>query len=352
MSCSYCYVERRTEHKILDWNFAKRVLNDYVSNGGIDSIRFFAAGEPTTEMKLLKKIYHEAKGLNSEIKTEIQTNGMFDKNTAEWLGRNMDHIYVSVDLLPEDHDKYRLTADGKASSPLILDNLSYLRDMPGRKAKVGIRATISERNIRRQKEAIDLYSGNYGIDLFWVDPIFLPVSNIDKRTCGSVNMMDFAVAFVDAHKHAWERGVFYESNLTMNFDRETDKACHACLPMPNLTMDGYLSACEMATHGKDAGKMDPMIYAHYDHENDMIIYDREKMKRLTCRVLSAMPVCCHTCVAGKHCAGFCLGEVLNESGNLFGVKASVCDAVRHIYTEIGHLYHERFGDAGFPHEHP
>lgn len=352
MRCTYCYGARNAEKRVLDYKFAHRVLTDYVGGpGGIKQIRFFADGEPATEIELLKKIYEEAVALEPEMQAEIQTNGIFSTEVADWLGQNMDYVWVSVDLLPEDNDRYRITPNGKPSSPLILKNLEYFKQMPNRKAKIGIRATITNYNINRQKEGMDFYYDNYGIDIFWVDPIFPPVSDVAEKAYEPIDMMQFATTFVDAHNHAWARGIFYESNLTTNFDGKTDKACRSCIPMPHLTMDGYLSACEMATFGKDAGKMDAMIYARYDADTDKIIYDENKLKTLRSRILPNMPAECRGCVAGEHCAGFCLGETLNENGSLFRVKTRICRALRYIYGEIGHLYPQKF-PKGFPNRHP
>lgn len=351
LRCTYCYGARNVEKRVLDYNFAHRVIEDYMGGpGGIKQIRFFADGEPTTEIELLKRIYYEVKVLEPDVQAEIQSNGVFTTETADWLAKNMDYIWMSIDLLPEDHDRYRMTSNGKPSSPMILKNLQYFKDMP-RKAKIGIRSTITKFNIERQKEGIDYYHKNYGIDIFWVDPIFPPVSDMSEKTYEPIDMMQFATTFVDAHNHAWANNIFYESNLTTNFDGKTNKACRSCLPMPHLTMDGYLSACEMATYGEDAGKMDAMIYAQYDAKNDKIIYDENKLKILKSRTLQNMPLECRSCAAGEHCAGFCLGETLNENGSLFRVKTRVCRALRYIYGEIGHLYPKKF-PKGFPHKHP
>jgi len=354
LNCTYCYGSRNAEYRTLGWNFAKRVMDDYIGAGTLGHIRFFADGEPTTEMDLLKKIFKYAKKTNNEIIAEIQTNGVFNTKTADWLGKNLDYIYISADLLPNDNDKYRLTPEGKPSSPYIEKSLKYLCDMPERKAKVGIRATITKYNINRQKEGIDYYYKNYGIDVFWVDPIFPPIANTDNTMYEEIDMKEFAYTFVDAHNYAWahEPFIFYESNLTTNFDGKTDKACRACIPLPHLTVDGYISACEMATHGENAGKMDAMIYAKYDVDKDLIIYDEKKLTTIKKRTLSNMPTECRDCVAANNCAGYCLGESLNETGSLFAVKTRVCWALRYIYKEIGHLYKEKFGSRGFPYKHP
>ncbi|MDR0302831.1 MAG: radical SAM protein [Treponema sp.] len=352
LNCTYCYGNRKADYKTLDFKFAERVLRDYVEKEELSRIRFSADGEPTTEMELLKKIFHEAKRLNPDVLTEVITNGTFNEDTARWLAENLDFIYISADLLPESHDKCRFTITETPSSPPILRNLEFFQKMAGKRAKIGLCATITKYNIEQQKEAIDFYYDNFGVDIFWVTPVFTPVYEADEKICESIDMTQFARSFVDAHTHAWTRGVFYESSLTANFDGETLKACCACVPMPYLTVDGYLSACKMAAHGKTAGKMDSMIYARYDTEKDKIVYDAEKIKILRSRTLQSMPSQCGICAVGKHCAGYCPGEALNENIGLFRAKTGVCRAIRYIYGEIGHLYDEKFGAGGFPYSCP
>jgi len=352
LNCTYCYGNRKMDYKTLDFGFAKRVLSDYAETDELSYIRFSADGEPTTEMEIIKKIFNEAKQLNPCILAEIITNGTFNEDTAKWLAQNLDYIYISADLLPESNDKCRLTITGNPSSPTILKNLEFFQKVPDRRAKIGIRATITKYNIERQKEAIDFYYDNYGVDIFWVMPIITPIYDTVEKNCEPVDMMKFAQTFIEAHTYAWQRKIFYESSLTANFDGETNKACCACIPSPYLTVDGYLSACKMAACGINPGKMDTMIYAKYDSEKDKIIYNAEKMKVLRSRTLQNMSSQCRNCAAGKHCAGYCPGEALNENGELFRAKTNICKALRFLYGEIGHLYIEKYGARGFPYSCP
>jgi len=352
LNCTYCYGNRKTDYKTLDFKFAKRVLCDYAESDELSRIRFSADGEPTTEMEILKKIFDEAKQLNPDVLTEIITNGTFNEEKAKWLAENLDYIYISADLLPESHDKCRITITGNPSSPTILKNLEFFQEMQDKRAKIGICATINNDNIEQQKEAIDFYFDNYGINIFWVIPIIMPVYDTVEKNYESVDMMQFAQTFIEAHTHAWHRKIFYESSLTANFDGETNKACCACIPMPYLTVDGYLSACKLATYGTNAGKMDTMIFAKYDAQNDKIIYNAEKTKVLRSRTLQNMSAQCGNCAAGKYCAGYCPGEALNENGELFRAKSNICKALRYLYGEIGHLYAEKYGVKGFPYSYP
>ena len=352
LNCTYCYGNRKADYKTLDFGFAKRVLCDCAEAGELSRIRFSADGEPTTEMEILQKIFNEAKLLNPDVLAEVITNGTFNEDTAKWLAENLDYIYISTDLLPESHDKCRLTITGNPSSPPILENLKLFKEMSGKRAKIGICATATKYNIEQQKDAIDFYYNNFGVDIFWVTPIIAPIYDAAEKTYEPVDMMQFAQNFIEAHAHAWQRGIFYESKLTANFDGETSKSCCASVPVPCLTVDGYLSACKLATYGKSTGKMNAMIYAQYDSEKDKIVYDTEKLKVLRSRTLQNMPSQCGTCVVGKHCAGYCPGETLSENGGLFRVKTNVCKALRYLYGEIGHLYTEKFGKSGFPYNCP
>ena len=278
----------------------------------------------------------------------FRSNGFFNTSLAEWLAYNMDEIWVSMDLLPETHDMFRVTVSGKPTSGVIERNLKYFQSLKDKRAMVGVRSTITPYNIDRQKEGID-YLYCLGIRYIWVDPIFEPVSEADDKTFEPVNNMHFARQFIEAREHAKKLGVFYESNFTTNFDGATCYNCRSCLPMPHLTMDGYVSACEMCMSGENPENLGAFIYGKYDKANNKIVYDKKKIEVLQSRTLANMPDC-QDCIAKEHCAGFCLGETLNERGDLFKIKEVVCEPLRYIYAKIGRDY-ARFGGE-FKYKHP
>ena len=348
LACKYCYGMRKIEYRKLDINFAKCAVDEFIENGVVDRIRFFADGEPTTEFELMKEIYEYAKKANPKIKAEIQTNGVFSEEIADWLAANMDEIWISMDLLPDTNDINRVTRNGQPTSPLIEKTLRYLDFKKDKRAMVGVRGTITVENIDRQIEGIDYFADNFNVRHIWVDPIFPPVDDTEKKI-EEISMMHFAVKFVEAHRYADKKGTFYESNFTTNFDGETDRNCRSCVPMPHITTDGYVSACEMASVGKDPGHMDVFIYGKYDKENNKIIYNYDRIRILQSRNLHNLPDC-QLCIARKHCAGYCPGETQNENKNLFRIKDKVCIPLRYIYSEIGQDYKKHNGE--FEHKHP
>lgn len=348
MACKYCYGARKAKYTVLDLDFAKCGIDEYVATGVVNGIRFFGDGEPTTEPELIKQICAYARKFKPDVNCEIQTNGFFNPRLAEWLAYNMDEIWVSMDLLPETHDMFRVTVSGKPTSVVIERNLKYFKNLENKRAMVGVRSTITPYNIDRQKEGID-YLLSLGIKHIWVDPIFAPVSETEDKTFEPIDNMHFARRFIEAREYGKTRGVLYESNFTTNFDGPTCYNCRSCLPMPHLTMDGYVSACEMCTSGENAAQMDAFIYGKYDKENNRIIYDKKKIDVLQSRTLDNLPEC-RDCIAREHCAGFCLGETLNERGDLFTIKKTVCEPLRYIYAKIGGDY-ARFGGE-FKYKHP
>lgn len=348
MACKYCYGARKSEYNKLDINFARCGIDEYVATGKVSGIRFFADGEPTTEMQLIKDICAYARSCNKDINCEIQTNGFFSQSTAKWLAYEMDEVWISMDLLPQTHDMFRVTKTGKPTSPVIERNMKYFNSLTDKRAMVGVRGTITNYNVDLQKEGVRYLSG-LGIKNVWVDSIFPSVSEAEYKVFEPVSLMHFAERFVEAREYAKQFGMVYESNLTNNFDGKTSLYCRSCLPMPHLTMDGYVSACEMCTGGKTSGKLDAFIYGRYDKANNRIVYDNAKIQLLRSRTLENLPEC-KNCAAREHCAGFCLGETLNENGDLFKVKRAVCEPIRYLYEKIGGDYKQFNGE--FKYKHP
>ena len=100
-----------------------------------------------------------------------------------------------------------------------------------------------------------------------------------------------------------------------------------------LTTDGYVSACDMALFGEDNNHMQSFIYGKWNSEIKRIEYYREREEVLQSRSTEHM-IHCNDCTAKEHCGGYCLGEVLNETKDLFGQKRGVCEAIRFLDSKM------------------
>lgn len=328
LRCIYCYVgDKERDRSVINYKFAQRGILDFFQNYDSREIRFFASGEPTLEFELMKKIrdwaFEQAGG---DCRFELQTNGFFSTKIAEWISENIDIVWISCDGPSEIQNYYRPTPAGRPSSDIVEKNIRYLATKP---VVLGCRATIGARNMEKQREIID-YFADLGVRVVMADHMCAPV----KKCAGSIveyelpNLLEYAEHFLEARRYAIEKDIFYGSALTFNFDEETVYACRACVPYPHLTVDGYVSACDMAFCGTDSVMKD-LIYGKYIPEEDRIEYDQEKIKLIKSRSAENMPHC-QGCPVLKNCAGACLGEALNETGSIFGVRPHICEAIRYL----------------------
>lgn len=333
LNCIYCYTNKCTfEHQdqILDFDFAKAGIDDYYETNYKRHIRFFGAGEPTEEFELMKKIYYYAKNKDYKTTAEIQTNGCFSEEIAKWLSWNIDIIWISSDGTPDIQDYFRPMLSNTKSSEILERNIKYI--VKQKCGMVGIRSTITDSNFDKQIDMIKYFS-KLGIKNFWVDPVFPSIGETESHNRWKFDMGKFTKKFIEAVKYAYSNGMTYGSILTCNFDVPGDIACRALLPVPHLTTDGYISACDMALFGNDNNHMNVFIYGKWDKGKKSIVYFEDKIDFLRSRVYTKMESCSN-CSIAPYCRGYCPGEVTNETGNIFGCKTIVCTPAKIIFNRL------------------
>ena len=108
----------------------------------MNKIRFYALGEPTLNIDLIKRIVEYVNTNVSGItEYEIQTNGVFNAEVAKWLADNMSMIWISYDGLPDFQNSQRKYKGSSGNTADIVEqNISIIRQG---KTKLGIRPTIT-----------------------------------------------------------------------------------------------------------------------------------------------------------------------------------------------------------------
>lgn len=337
LDCVYCYahndvnniqtIPREYAYWGIDYYFKEYILPYKFDK----RIRFYGPGEPTTQFALMKELSEYAKKIwGKDTKIEIQTNGCFSDKICEWIENNADNVWISCDGLPEIQNRNRpFYKTGLPSSNIMEKNAKRLSH--SNKCVVGIRSTITELNVNEQIENIN-YFNSLGVKYIWVDPVFPGVGdNVEKFVY--LSMGNFVKKFLEATKYAASLGMEYRTFFACNFDKCTNIHCRACYPVPHLTIDGYLSACDMALFGNSDNNMRELIYGKWDKETGTVQYFPDRLKNIQKRCIENLAHC-KGCIANQHCGGYCLGETLNETGSLFGHKALVCDAIRKLYKEL------------------
>lgn len=352
LRCEYCYNSKQRERK------NEQTLSEHIAKAGIDyffstnpsrHIRFYGPGEPTQEFNLLKNIVEYARQkAGSELSTEIQTNGCFNKDVCKWILDNINIVWISFDGTPEIHDKNRHYENGIPSSPTIERNVKWLiENKCNQNIMVGARVTITDANVNKQKEIVD-YFYSLGITNIWTDPIFPSVDEIpvfqdeEKKKQFHFDMDKYVDNYIEAYYYGKSISVFYGSFLACNFDGVCNTHCRACTPTPHFTSDGYVSACDLVTFGNAPHHMECFVYGKWDEEANEFKFDYDKIKRLQLRTTDNIAHC-RKCPVKEHCGGYCLGEVMNETGKLDGQKEIACYGVKKLFSAIGNeIYTYRY----------
>lgn len=355
LCCRYCYnAKERNEipEQTLPINIAKAGIDWYFSTNESRHIRFYGPGEPTQEFGKLVEITEYARNhpnRGNDVTAEIQTNGVFLNNVRDWILDNINIVWMSFDGMPDVQNynrplnpKYSDLFDGKTSAEVLEDNVRWLiNHKQERNIMVGARVTITDTNVAKQREMADYFS-SLGIRYVWTNPLFYSVGkipvrdDIQKLQAYHFDMNAYLSNYLDAFYYAKEKGLFWGSFLTINFDGESEYHCRCCTPLsaPHLTPDGYISACDMVVLGSEPYHMSPFIVGKWNNKTNSFDIDYGKVNALNERKSTSIAHC-KDCPAKLHCGGYCLGETVNETGKLDGQNLIKCAAVRYLYTQLG-----------------
>lgn len=329
MRCVYCLTnarENETTHRI-DESFARIIIKDYLAACERPWIRFYGAGEATIEIDLMKRLIDYADHISTApVYYELQTNGFFTSDVADYIGHKFNVAYISMDGPPSINDQQRLAHDGGTTSESVIRNIKLLNKM----TTVGIRATITGLNVCRQREMVD-YFLSLGIKFLFSKPV-LPSVCSNENLEYAVPLMTYAENYVDAYRYAKDKGMFYGNIYIVNFDRETDVFCRACHPYPHATPDNCVSCCDRAFLGNIG--LDELIYGHFDSQSNTIIYNPEKMWKICGRKIQNMPKCVG-CPVNKFCGGACLGTAYQRNQDLYAPYDEECKIINYLHEQIG-----------------
>lgn len=355
LCCRYCYnAEERNsmEEKTLSLEIAKAGIDWYFINNDSRHIRFYGPGEPTQEFELLKEITRYAKSHpngGEKVTVEIQTNGVFTENIRDWALDNFNILWISFDGMKDVqlfnrplNPLYDGLFHNRSSADVLEDNIRWLINNKGnRNIMIGARVTITDINIDRQIEMVD-YFYNLGVRYVWTNPLFYSVGKIPvclderKKQLYHFDMNLYIDNYLEAYRYAKTKGVFWGSFLTINFDGKSPYHCRCCTPLnaPHLTPDGYISACDMVVLGSEPYHMSPFIVGKWNTKLKCFEWNFDRIEALNERKSENMKHC-QKCIAKYHCGGYCLGEIVNETGILKGQNSVKCKAIRKLFSNLG-----------------
>lgn len=355
LCCRYCYNAKERNgiiEQTISMPIAAAAVDWYFANNDSRHIRFYGPGEPTQEFDKMKRITEYAKmhpNRGEDVTVEVQTNGVFTEEIRRWMLDNTNILWMSFDGTKDIQNynrplnpQYCNTYNNRTSADILEDNVRWLiSNTEDRNLMVGARVTITDLNVNCQHELVD-YFYNLGVRYVWTNPLFYsvgkkPVCNdLKKKEEYSFDMDAYINNYLEAYHYAQAKGMFWGSFLTINFDGSSYYHCRSCTPLsaPHITPDGYVSACDMVVLGAEAYHMSLFIVGKWNTKREKFIWDYEKIRNLEDRQ-SINIRHCQSCSVKEHCGGYCLGEIVNETGKLDGQNLIKCSAVRRLFKELG-----------------
>ena len=148
LACAHCYAAARCgAESVLNTAEAKRVIDDLAA--WQVPVLLFSGGEPFCrgDIRELSE-YAKAKGLH----VTFSTNGtLIDDELADWLARlGTGYVGISIDGTEAVHDAFRRKAGAYAAS------VAAIRRLVARGVKVGLRVTMTRRNVAEIPAIFDL----------------------------------------------------------------------------------------------------------------------------------------------------------------------------------------------------
>ena len=141
LACAHCYAatkESRGVPDVLETTEAKRVIDDLAA--WKVPVLLFSGGEPFCREDI-RELSEYAK--RQGLRVTFSTNGtLIDDDTADWLARlGTGYVGISIDGTEAVHDAFRRHQGAYAAS------LAAIRRLVARGVKVGLRVTMTRRNV-------------------------------------------------------------------------------------------------------------------------------------------------------------------------------------------------------------
>jgi sulfatase maturation enzyme AslB (radical SAM superfamily) len=234
------------------------------------------------------------------LRLACTTNGVLDAGTTEWLAATFDSVTVSLDGLPEIHDRQRPLAAGGGSSSRVERTLTRLLQASPRPEEIAIRATITDRNVGQQVEMVRHFLYHFPVDRLLFQPLY--GRRNQRHYTSAPDAEQFIRHFIRARRLARSAGI----DLVLAGSRVGEQHGRFCpILQHNLTLTpgGHASACFLALDDSSASDQ-PFFYGSYDPASDRFLIDEARFRQLLSQ-LTRPRAHCLDCFNLRHCAQGC-----------------------------------------------
>ena len=214
-SCPYCF-ETKEKGK-MDENTIENIIEFVKNQSRLNAVRItWYGGEPLLYPDVIEKITEGIEtGCNVPVSAKIITNGYFlnEKNISLLEKCKVDSIQLSMDGMPEIHNKIKFTKTDKDTFSTVLNNIDAFSKLNS-SINLAIRVNIDKNNQKEFYRLYDFFRGRYpnSKNIFLV-PAFITTTtkNTCKDSCLIANVEKFS-AFKDFSQVMKNVNLIYPNN--------------------------------------------------------------------------------------------------------------------------------------------
>ncbi|HWS29044.1 MAG TPA: radical SAM protein [Clostridia bacterium] len=251
MCCPYCYENKNSlvmSKKLQEQTvaFIEAHLNAYPNIKSI-GITWYG-GEPLMQKEIIyslsEKIIYLCKARNMDYSANIITNGsLLDAETSKRLVEDcmVGHAQITIDGMPELHNRRRILIDGSDSHQIIMQNIAACKDI----LPISVRINVDKENMGEIDELIRYFlEEKKWIDNpgFYLAPVedHSEVCTIEKSSC----LQDVQFAEINT-KYLRANYAFNRDNVAKEFfPRRRAVFCGSeCVQTYVIDPEGYLYTC-------------------------------------------------------------------------------------------------------------
>ena len=319
-SCMYCYAKNDRDNVTMTLVQVDQIINFVFQNSTKKVLfSFIGGGEPTMSWELLEysinKINEQAKIRSFKTKIKLVTNGsLLSEKRIAWIKKNNLLVSISFDILPEIQDSQRNISN--ASSFNMVDK--NLRLLGKEKVSMGIRSTITHRNVDLMTKMVKFVASKYP---------FIKKLRFEPECNANVQMDDlfkkFVPSFMNARNEAIKNNITLNCSYSINLKKIKHRFCYGELC---FTPNGMISGCHRVINFNEPRFKEFSLGSFKD---DIEINLNKFNKLNTTNTFENTE--CNKCFAKYHCAGNCYFESLILTTEQ---KKNICDNIRTLVKEL------------------
>ena len=316
LRCTYCYASAGdTPARSMELTVAKRGI-DFVAANAVRQgrcyfeIAYHGGGEPTANWATMTESLAYARTRAAELGLDVYaasaSNGVLRDDQIDWVIANLSGASISLDGLPEVHDRHRLTVLGQGSSQRVMHTLRRFDEAD---FDYGVRMTVTADQIARLPESVEFVCSSFRPRRIQVEPAYQLGRWTDAPTAETD---EFIAAFREAQARArcYGHEIFYSAARVGTL---TNHFCGVTQDSFALSPDGNVSAC-YEVFSEESPRAETFFYGKPDARSGGYLFDLPVLNNLRRQAVQHREWC-RGCFAKWTCAGDCYHKSLSVNGD-------------------------------------